>query len=355
MDFMRHREALPSPVRYLYCPFCGTKYEGSDGECRTCRSKRGLSPYTGSNADVRREVEGVSGPVWRKVLWERQPFPDNHTDASFLSCLSVNRTPRSYDWRILMRESTVVVQHASLVVILAVVFFRVNDGTIPAAALKAAFAGCIVIGCSVTSFLQTMFPLPLASGQQSAPAGALPPTVSPTPTSQSAALYSPLLPRLLPFLPSGERLKFLCILSCALFVASPILETSTVNFSDNTAIALAVLTVFIHALFHDYSYVLGSEGTSDCNRSALALNSGLFCAVIVASRLSTLENSMTYLVSGICSIAFAPDLFRAVCAASAPAPSNPFPLIFYAQVPRIRAGSPADGGVPGGHRSCQPV
>jgi phosphatidylinositol glycan class C protein len=320
MDFMRHREALPSPVRFLYCPFCGTKYEDSSGdECRMCLSKRGVSPYTGSNSEVRRELEGVSGPVWRKVLWERQPFPDNHTDASFLSCLSVNRTPRSYDWRILMRESTVVVQHASLVVILAVVFFRVNDGTIPASALKAAFAGCILIGCSVTSFLQTIFPLPLTSGQQSAAAGAVPISNPPIPVSQSTSLFSQLQPLLLPFLPSGERFKFLCILSSALFVASPILETSTVNFSDNTAIALAVLTVFIHALFHDYSYVLGSEGTSDCNRSALALNSGLFCAVIVASRLSTLENSMTYLVSGICAIAFAPDLFRAVYAASEPA------------------------------------
>ena len=306
---MRHREALPSPVRYLYCPFCGTKYDTSDGECRVCRSKRGVLPYTGSNPEVRRELEGVSGPVWRKVLWEKQPFPDNHTDASFLSCLSVNRTPRSYDWRILMRESTVVVQHASLIVILAVVFFRVRDGTIPAYALKAAFVGCVAICCSVTSLLQTFFHSPHPSSSiPVSPAPNTPPSLA----SQSTSPRSQMLLRLRPLLPSGERLKFLCILSCALFVASPILETSTVNFSDNTAIALSVLAIFIHALFHDYSYVLGSEGTSDCNRSALALNSGLFCAVICSSRLSTLENSMTYLVCGICAIAFAPDLFRAV-------------------------------------------
>ncbi len=280
-----------------------------------------MSPYTGSNPEVRRELEGVSGPVWRKVLWERQPFPDNYTDASFLSCLSVNRTPRSYDWRILMRESTVVVQHASLVVILAVVFFRVRDGTIPAFALKAVFAGCVVVCCSVTSLLQTFIRLPQPFSQHSVPVSAVPST-PPTLNLQSISPRSQLIHRLRPLLPSGERLKFLCILSCALFVASPILETSTVNFSDNTAIALSILAIFIHALFHDYSYVLGSQGTSDCNRSALALNSGLFCAVIVASRLSTLENSMTYLVCGICAIAFAPDLFRAVCAESEPASKN---------------------------------
>jgi phosphatidylinositol glycan class C protein len=311
---MRHREALPSPVRFLYCPFCGTKHDVSDGECRVCRSKRGVSPYTGSNHEVRKELEGLSGPVWRKVLWERQPFADNYTDASFLSCLSVNVTPRSYDWRILMRESTVVVQHASLIVILAAVFFRVQDGTIPASALKAAFAGCILIGCSVVGLLQTfcsMHPPPM----QQCPPLCASPASAPTLSSQPTLLRSQLLPRLLSLLPSGERLKFLCILACALYVASPILETSTVNFSDNTAIALAVLATFMHALFHDYSYVLGSEGTSDRNRSALALNSGLFSVVIVASRLSTLENSMTYLVCGICAIAFAPDLFREVYAA----------------------------------------
>jgi hypothetical protein len=201
MDFVRHREAVPSPVRFLYCPFCGTRYDVSDGECRVCRSKRGVLPYTGTNSEVRRELEGVSGPVWRKVLWDRQPFADNYTHESFLSCLSVNSTPRSYDWRILMRESTVVVQHASLIVILAAVFFRLQD----------------------------------------------------------------------------------------------------------------------------YSYVLGSEGTLDSNRSAVALNSGLFSVVIVASRLSTVENSMTYLVCGICAIAFAPDLFRAVYVAGQPAstPAQP--------------------------------
>jgi phosphatidylinositol N-acetylglucosaminyltransferase subunit C len=316
MDFMRHREALPSPVRYLYCPFCGTKYENSDGECRVCRSTRGVSPYTGSNPHVRKELEGVSGPVWRKVLWERQPFPDNHTDASFLSCLSVNRTPRSYDWRILMRESTVVVQHASLIVILAVVFFRVQDGTIPASSLKAAFASCIFISCSVTSILLSLFPLPQTPSQPCVPPCPLPATTPPAPAAQPTLLPSRLLAHVLHLLPSGERMKFLCILSCALYVASPILETSTVNVSNNTAIALSVLATVIHALFHDYSYVLGSEGTSDCNRSALALNSGLFCAVIVASRLPTLETSMTYLVCGICAIAFAPDFFRAVYARS---------------------------------------
>ena len=331
---MRHREALPSPVRFLYCPFCGTKYDVGDGKCRLCCSERGVSPYTGSNPEVRKELEGVSGPVWRKVLWQKQPFADNYTDASFLSCLSVNRTPRSYDWRILMRESTVVVQHVSLVVILAAVFFRVQDGTIPASALKAAFAVCIFIGCSVVGLLQTFFSSHHALVQQSTPTAL--PSTPPTLTSQSTLLRSHLLPRLLSLLPSGERLKFICIISCALYVASPILETSTVNFSDNTAIALTVLATFIHALFHDYSYVLGSEGTSVCNRSALALNSGLFSVVIIASRLSTLENSMTYLVCGICAIAFAPDLFREVYAASCQ-PPHEFSLMI------IRSGTAFQG------------
>ena len=30
-------------------------------------------------------------PPWRKVLYAQQPYPDNHTDASFLAAISNGR------------------------------------------------------------------------------------------------------------------------------------------------------------------------------------------------------------------------------------------------------------------------
>jgi hypothetical protein len=31
-----------------------------------------------------KDDQSAASPRWQKVLWKQQPFPDNHTDATFL-------------------------------------------------------------------------------------------------------------------------------------------------------------------------------------------------------------------------------------------------------------------------------
>lgn len=47
---------------------------------------------------------------WRKVLYERQPFPDNYVDRRFLEELQKNIYVRRYSYWTVVFESAVVIQ-----------------------------------------------------------------------------------------------------------------------------------------------------------------------------------------------------------------------------------------------------
>lgn len=63
--------------------------------------------------------DGAPGPTvpWRKVLWERQPFPDNYVDQRFLEELRRNEGIRQYCYWAVVKESGIVGQQLSCVAI----------------------------------------------------------------------------------------------------------------------------------------------------------------------------------------------------------------------------------------------
>ena len=54
---------------------------------------------------------------WRKVLWERQPFPDNYVDGRFLEELRRNEGIRQYRYWAVVKEAVLVGQQLSCVAI----------------------------------------------------------------------------------------------------------------------------------------------------------------------------------------------------------------------------------------------
>ena len=55
------------------------------------------------------EVFGSAArPAWKRVLYERQPYPDNYTDASFLSLMRTNSNAVPLKYWPLLRGSSVV-------------------------------------------------------------------------------------------------------------------------------------------------------------------------------------------------------------------------------------------------------
>lgn len=63
--------------------------------------------------------DSAPGPAvpWQKVLWERQPFPDNYVDQRFLEELRRNEGIRQYRYWAVVKEAGFVGQQLSCVAI----------------------------------------------------------------------------------------------------------------------------------------------------------------------------------------------------------------------------------------------
>ncbi|CAI6336824.1 unnamed protein product [Periconia digitata] len=86
-------------------------YHGTPGDSAWKRKDRGRS------ASHRRKA------TYKKLLWFKQPFPDNYTDEqTFLDHLQRNPRTQPYEFWYLMAASTVIVQHVASVVIFCCAF-----------------------------------------------------------------------------------------------------------------------------------------------------------------------------------------------------------------------------------------
>lgn len=83
-------------------------------------------------------------PVWKKLLWVKQAYPDNYTDTeTFLKHLERNPRFRPYEFWSLVAESTVIVQHVCSVVIFVCCFVGIVQDRISSTSI-------VTIGSVVT-------------------------------------------------------------------------------------------------------------------------------------------------------------------------------------------------------------
>jgi phosphatidylinositol glycan class C protein len=64
---------------------------------------------------------------WRKLLWVKQPYPDNYVDSSFLSQLKRNSNVRPYNFLALAKDSSVILINLCSVVIFGLVFLGIYN------------------------------------------------------------------------------------------------------------------------------------------------------------------------------------------------------------------------------------
>ncbi|KAG0655413.1 hypothetical protein C6P46_001010, partial [Rhodotorula mucilaginosa] len=74
-------------------------------------------------------------PPYRKVLFLRQPYPDNHVDASFLRDLKRNVNVHPANLSALLRQTLPITQHVASIFIFVVVFVRLSRASLSASAL----------------------------------------------------------------------------------------------------------------------------------------------------------------------------------------------------------------------------
>ncbi|KAM9761480.1 phosphatidylinositol N-acetylglucosaminyltransferase subunit C isoform 1-T2 [Menidia menidia] len=187
--------------------------------------------------------DGAPGQAvpWRKVLWERQSFPDNYVDQRFLEELRRNEGIRHYRYWAVVKEAGFVGQQLSCVAIFITFWLYMEQGLLAPEALLWSSLLCALLGYGLHRAL--------TSGGQ----------------------------------PCGEpRTRLADLQSAAIFLSftfgfSPVLKTLTESVSTDTVYAMSAVMLLAHLLSFPYS--------QPSPPGSLSLNAALFASVCLASRL----------------------------------------------------------------------
>jgi phosphatidylinositol N-acetylglucosaminyltransferase subunit C len=148
---------------------------------------------------------------WKKVLYERQPYPDNYVDnEKFLSELDMNSTsPPLTFYGIFLNTAVIVQQITAVTIFVSIHKFIVKDESY--VSLLFLFDGLILCTVYIVSIL-----------------------------FHETILLS---------------FKSLILFLICLRIIAPILQTLTSSYSDDTIHALVIIFSTLHLVSHDYAYV----------------------------------------------------------------------------------------------------
>ncbi|KAL7754254.1 glycosylphosphatidylinositol anchor biosynthesis [Sorochytrium milnesiophthora] len=186
---------------------------------------------------------------WKKLLYIKQDYPDNHVDASFLECLRKNADGGKKDqyWDIVL-HTTIITQHASSIMVFIGVFLALNEKVVQPTEVLAA----VLLMTTAGFFFWRS--------------------------------------RLRSRIPSLQNLRWRIMLKRAVLLSkillglSPILKTLTQDTSSDTIWALTACLLLANLLFQDYHL---SQSMSIRLSGPLAMNAAIFASVLLASRLPT--------------------------------------------------------------------
>ncbi|NXA34136.1 PIGC acetylglucosaminyltransferase, partial [Eudromia elegans] len=177
---------------------------------------------------------------WQKVLYERQPFPDNYVDQRFLAELRKNVRARRYQYRAVVFASGAVAQQLCSVCVFVVAWWYLDAGLLSPHGLFGAGLLASLLGYGLFHAV--------GAGQRRA------------------------------------RTCWADLKSTVVFVAftygfSPVLKTLTESISTDTIYAMSAFMLLGHLIFFDYG------ANAAIVSSTLSLNMAIFASVCLASRL----------------------------------------------------------------------
>ncbi|WPK24022.1 hypothetical protein PUMCH_001276 [Australozyma saopauloensis] len=185
---------------------------------------------------------------WKKLLYLRQPYPDNYTDTSFLDQLRRNTTVAKYSYLKLVHDFTLVAFYGLLLLLV-----NVNFSAIYMKLWSAHVPTCL------SSFITTLL----------------------------VCLDSPYNTRKRPFM----LYMLICML---LLVFSPVLRSLTQSTSLDSIWALLLILTCLTAAFHDYTLDLDAT-----YRNIMSTNMSFANLIVLASRLPSSMSVFSFLVFSI--------------------------------------------------------
>ncbi|VDL69328.1 unnamed protein product [Nippostrongylus brasiliensis] len=211
----------------------------------------------------------TAGVPWRKILYCKQPFPDNYSggDEQFLSELKKNREFHYFIflsavkytyWEAVFGVNRLVF-HLNLIVLLYIIFEYVFNNTLTASVLG---IGLI----SASSFLYVVYAAFLADHR-------------------------------IDFI---DHLYTVVVLFLFGYATTPAIRTLTDTISTDTIFALSFITALISCVFHDYGI------NAPIVSYQLSVSSGLSSAVFLLSRLKSNDLAFVMLSMAFALHAFSP-------------------------------------------------
>eukprot|EP00758_Cryptobia_borreli_P002571 Tbor_TRINITY_DN3128_c0_g1::TRINITY_DN3128_c0_g1_i1::g.14637::m.14637/K03859/PIGC, GPI2; phosphatidylinositol glycan, class C len=186
-------------------------------------------------------------PCWRRILYEKQPFEDNYVDPDqFMQDMKKNENLITYTYTDIICETFVVIQQVSIIVIFVNMFLSINRNQV---ALSSVIAVDVI-----TAGLTLVFYNFIAKEEEE---------------PLENVLWS--------------IWRQSSVLTMTLLLLSPIFQTLTVSYTEDTIIALTIISLAVHVLATDYSYL--NAYTSQNRQSCLSVNAAIFASVLLASRI----------------------------------------------------------------------
>lgn len=190
--------------------------------------------------------------TWEKVLWKRQPYPDNHIPLhAFLSSLRKNPNFKPYTYWQLVLLSGPVSQHLATILIFLAVFVRLKEHVLDPRLLIWVSVACFLVGYVVWESLDWF-----------------------TKTRQRRQADS------------VKALKSSILIFLALMSLSPVLRTLTAATSSDSIWALSAALFIVNSLLADYSTVDMQSTIHERLTSVLSMNAAISSSVVLASRLA---------------------------------------------------------------------
>jgi len=200
---------------------------------------------------------------WKKILYADRGLPDNYVPPTFLNDTQRNVFVRNYDYWTLVRASTVITQQLCVVSVFVLSWWCMGNQVITAQVVSALSVSTAVLGyilyCAFHSNFQQLF---------------------------------------------HDLITSVLLLALTAYL-SPILKTLTHTISTDTVYAMTVLALLAHLLFHEYS-----TKESVVASQAASLNSALFAAVCLASRLESTSHAFATVLQALVQFGFWPILRR---------------------------------------------
>ncbi|KAE8610730.1 hypothetical protein XENTR_v10012224 [Xenopus tropicalis] len=209
-----------------------------------------------------------SPPIWKKVLYEHQPFPDNYVDDRFLEELRKNIYVRRYHYWAVVFEAGVVIQQLCSVCVFSVIWWYMDQDLLSPQKLCG-------VGLALTLLGYLLFDA-VDQGEGRRDSG---------------------------------RTHWADLKSALVFVAftygfSPVLKTLTESISTDTIYAMSVLMLLGHLVFFDYG------ANAAVVSSTLSINMAIFASVCLASRLPRSLHAFAMVTFAIQIFALWPSLQR---------------------------------------------